>query len=197
MSRKFPHIQKSSNPNTASLKLTPLRVANVPPPMALHELELEFVAIDAALSMSGTRLAVLSDTDVAIYALDMRKRPVPPPTLLWRTTFSQDCCPRQVAFIQDDQFFVLTDDWDMDESSIWASEDKELVYCGHLTGLGRVSSIVPNVDFRRLFAQSQDGSLHEVETTPGLHHSGLQHNMVNKFPSFVPEVRVVSVGDKV
>jgi elongator complex protein 1 len=98
--------------------------------MSLHKLPLEHKAIDVAVSMSGTRLAVLSDTDLAVYALDMSKKPVPMPSLLWRSDAFKDHIPRHVAFVGDEQIFVLTDDWDEDESSVWISNDKELVSRG-------------------------------------------------------------------
>src|SRR5215471_14032295 len=42
------------------LKLTPLKLAAVPPPTALCEISLDSNAIDVAFSESGTRIAVLT-----------------------------------------------------------------------------------------------------------------------------------------
>jgi elongator complex protein 1 len=126
-----------------SLKITPLRLANVPPPMSLHTLKLEHKALDVALSGSGTRLAVLSDSDLAVYALDMKKRPIPKPSLLWRSDTIKSHCPRHVAFVGDDQVHVLTDDWDNNESCLWRSQDEELVLQGPLLEAGSASSLVP------------------------------------------------------
>jgi hypothetical protein len=60
--------------------------------MAFHTLALEYKAVDVALSESGSRLAVLSNTDLALYALDLNKRPIPKPTLLWKLLLvTTDC----------------------------------------------------------------------------------------------------------
>jgi len=159
--------------------------------MSLYQLSLDYKAVDVALSMSGTRLAVLSDTDVAVYALDMGKRPVPSPTLLCRIEALKGHCPRHVAFVGDEQIFVLTDRWDEENSRLWTSKGEKLVYQERVQGPGRTSSIVPSVDYQMLYLQFQDGSLHEVRKDEAPSNSSLQSRLVNKFPSFAPEVRVV------
>lgn len=53
-----------------TIRITPLRSANVPPPMALHELQLDSNAIDVACSSSGRYLAVLVDHCVKVFDVD-------------------------------------------------------------------------------------------------------------------------------
>ncbi|KAF1937312.1 elongator complex protein 1 [Clathrospora elynae] len=176
-----------------SLKLTPLRIANVPPPMSLHTLTLESKPIDVALSQSGTRLVVLSDNDLAVYALDLNKRPIPKPVFLWRSDAMKDHSPRHVTFVGDDQIFVLTDSWDEDESRIWRSEGDALLPQGPLVDAESASSLISSVDFETLYVQFQNGALHQVgsdETTADLPP---QTSLVHKFPSSAPEVQVVNV----
>jgi elongator complex protein 1 len=164
--------------------------------MSLHQLSLDKKAVDVALSMSGTRMAVLSDTDVAVYALDMKKRPIPLPSLLWRTDVSASC-PRHVAFAGDEQVFILTDDWDEQESCLWTNKGEELVCKGRIEGPAQTSSIASGVDFQSLYVQFQDGSLHKARTEEVGDDSLLQSNLINKFPSFAPEARVVTLKEQV
>lgn len=70
---------------TGVLKLTPLRLANVPPPMALHELILPSNAIDVAVSHGSSahvvRIAVLHVEGFSIYDWETTGKLPKPPTL--------------------------------------------------------------------------------------------------------------------
>ncbi|KAF2872371.1 IKI3 family-domain-containing protein [Massariosphaeria phaeospora] len=174
------------------LKLTPLRIANIPPPMSLHRLQLGHTTVDAALSKSGTRLAVLSGKTLAVYGLDIAKRPMPIPSLLWQSNDFEGHSPRNVAFTGDEQVYVLTDHWEDAKCSLWIGQNGDLVLLGHVAESAKVSSIVPSVDHQRLYVQFQDGSLHELAENPGPGSSLIQFVAVSNFPSFVPEPRVVT-----
>jgi len=180
-----------------SLKLTPLRIANVPPPMSLHTVALESKPMDVALSKSGNCLAVLSDSDLAVYALDLNKRPIPKPSLLWRSDAVKDHSPRHVTFLGEDQMFVLTDSWDEEESSLWHSEGDMLLPQGPIMEAEGTSLLLSSIDQETLYTQFQSGALHQVvvdETTSDLPP---QMSLVNKFPSFAPEVQLVNVESQV
>ncbi|KAF2117499.1 elongator complex protein 1 [Lophiotrema nucula] len=176
-----------------ALKLTPLRIANVPPPMSLLQVKLERKPVDVALSASGTRLAVLSDSDVAIYNLDMIKRPIPPPELLWRSDALKNSIPRHVAFIGDDQVFVLTDSWEEEESSLWSSKGEELIFRGPILQPGHVSSLVSSADYQSLCIQFQDGTVHAVGVEEDTSDLPMQTSALQKFLAVAPELRVISV----
>ncbi|EDU46765.1 elongator complex protein 1 [Pyrenophora tritici-repentis Pt-1C-BFP] len=174
-----------------SLKLTPLRVANIPPPMSLHTLALESIPVNVALSKSGNRLAVLSDSDLAVYALDLEKRPVLKPAFLWRSGAVKDHSPRHVTFAGDGQIFVLTDSWDEDEASLWRSEGDMLLPQGPIVEADSTALLLSSVDHGILYTEFHNGALHQVvidETTTDLPP---QSTLVHKFPSFAPEVQVV------
>ncbi|RMZ66090.1 elongator complex 1 [Pyrenophora seminiperda CCB06] len=175
-----------------SLKLTPLRIANIPPPMSLHTLTLESKPVDVALSKSGNRLAVLSDTDLAVYSLDLQRRPIPKPAFLWRNDAVKDHSPRHVTFLGDEQIFVLADNWDEDEASLWRSEGDMLLPQGPIVETDSTSLLLSSVDHEMLYTEFQDGTLHQVvidETTTDLPP---QTSLVHKFPSFAHEVQVVN-----
>ena len=57
------------------LKVTPLRIANIPPPMAFDEIDLPDNALDVAVSESGTEIAVLHSDFVSIWNCDHASKP--------------------------------------------------------------------------------------------------------------------------
>lgn len=58
-----------------NLKVTPLRTANVPPPMAFDEVSLPENALDVAINESGTEIAVLHDKAVSFWTCDYVSKP--------------------------------------------------------------------------------------------------------------------------
>ena len=180
-----------------SLKLTPLKIANVPPPMSLLQLPLEEKAIDVALSRSGGYLAVLSNSDVAVYMIDLKKRPMRAPTLVWRSEELVGACPRHVSFLGDDRVFVLTDSWDEEESTIWVSYDEQLLPKGPLLEPGKASSLITGVDFQNVFVNFQNGLVYELVTSEADTGLPIHTSLAMKMHSFAPEVKIVSVEGKV
>ncbi|KAL5120473.1 putative elongator complex protein 1 [Pleosporales sp. CAS-2024a] len=176
-----------------SLKLTPLRIANVPPPMAFHTLALEHNAIDVAISESGSKLAVLSNTHVAIYALDLNKRPIPKPALLWKSDAVKAHCPRHVVFVGDETLFCLTDAWGEDESSLWKSKGTDLLPLGPIIEADATSLLLSDVDYKTLFVQFQNGAMHAINSGEEAGDMPPQSSLVQKLPSFAPEVKVATV----
>jgi elongator complex protein 1 len=180
-----------------SLKLTPLRIANVPPPMSLHTLALESTPIDVALSKSGTRLAVLSDQNLAVYALNLSKRPIPKPSLLWRCDVVKKHSPRHVTFVGNDQIFVLTDSWDENESYLWRSEEQMLSPRGPIVEAESISLLLSSVDHETLHAQFLNGALHQIGIDEATADLPPQTSLINKFPLPAPEVQVVEIEGQV
>lgn len=165
--------------------------------MSFHSLALESKTIDVALSKSGTRLAVLSQQDLSVYALDLNKRPVPKPSLLWKSDAVKDHCPRHVTFVGDEKIFVLTDSWDEDESSLWRSEGEFLLPQGPIVEADSISTLLSSIDSDTLYTLLQNGALHEVITDETAEDLPPQTSLVNKFPSFAPEVQVAKFEGQV
>jgi elongator complex protein 1 len=165
--------------------------------MSLHTLALDSKPIDVALSKSGTRLAVLSDQDLAVYALDLNKRPIPKPAFIWRSDAVKDHSPRHVTFVGDDQIFVLTDSWDEDESHLWRSEGEMLLSQGPIIEAESASLLLSSVDHETLHVQFQNGALHQIGTEEATADLPPQTSLVNKFPSPAPEVQVVEIEGQV
>ncbi|KAJ5907824.1 hypothetical protein N7495_000506 [Penicillium taxi] len=92
-----------------NLKLTPLRFAGVPPPMAHNELTLDSNVIDVAFSKSGSRIAVLMDNRFSVFLWSLKSRPVGMPLIESSYPLSEStmCRPRQIAFVNDNEVYVL------------------------------------------------------------------------------------------
>ena len=165
--------------------------------MSLLTLALEGMPIDIAFSKTGSRLAVLGDSYLAVYTLDLDKRPIPKPSLLWRSDAIKGHSPRHVTFVSDHQLYILSDNWDNDETSIWKNDGENLLLRGPILETEKVSSLFSNIDNSTLYVQLQNGTLCQVDTDESTTDLPPQTDVVHKIPSFSPEVQVVHVEDQV
>ena len=165
--------------------------------MALCTLALKQKPTDVALSKSGTRLAVLADNHLAVYALDVTTRPVTKPSLLWQSDAIEGQSARHVAFLDDEQLYVLTDSWADDESSLWRSEDQMLLPLGPLIENDGISSLASGVDYQNLYVQLQNGAIHRVDTSEAASDLPPQTALAQKFPAFAPDFKVANVDGQV
>ncbi|RAL09023.1 Elongator subunit IKI3 [Aspergillus homomorphus CBS 101889] len=92
-----------------NLKLTPLRLAGVPPPMAHNEVTLDSNIIDVAFSKSGTRIAILENDRFSVFLWSLKTRPVPVPILesSYPLSDAPDSRPRQIVFVNETEVYVL------------------------------------------------------------------------------------------
>lgn len=72
------------------LKLTPLRLANIPPPMAFHEISLNENALDVSATVASAKdpvasVAVLHHDRVSFFEWPLAAEPSTPPFLKWST----------------------------------------------------------------------------------------------------------------
>jgi elongator complex protein 1 len=165
--------------------------------MAFHTLVLERKALDVAISKSGNQLAVLSDSDISVYALDLNKRPVSRPSLLWRSDAIKLHCPRHIAFIGDERLFCLTDNWDEDESFLWKSTGEEVVPLGPIVEAEAVSSLISDLNHKTLYIQLQNGTLHMIDTAEDSTDLPPQTSLMHKFSSLAPEYSIATVEGEV
>lgn len=101
------------------LKITPMRFASVPPPMALHDLCLNENAIDVAVSVANAEehkalIAVLHREGVSMYELDVSAKLRSPPSFKWSTKVVHPEIPKavhqQISFSKDQTVSVLSSD---------------------------------------------------------------------------------------
>jgi elongator complex protein 1 len=164
--------------------------------MALCTLGLQQKPTDVALSKSGTRLAVLANNHLVVYALDVTTRPITKPSLLWQSDAFKGQSARHVAFLDDEQLYVLTDSWEDDESSLWRSEDQMLLPLGPLIEDG-ISSLASGLDYQNLYVQLQNGAIHRIDTSEAASDLPPQTTLTQKFPAFAPEFKIASVDGQV
>jgi elongator complex protein 1 len=96
------------------IKITPFRTANIPPPMALHELKVRSNAIDVAFNSDASLIAVLHLKGIAIFEWKSVAASSSPPMLTGQVTFEKDGSPEgiyhQVSFAENDEILVLQRD---------------------------------------------------------------------------------------
>lgn len=78
---------------TENLKLTPLRIANIPPPMALHEIALKENVLDVAVTLADSEepvflIRVLHHSSVSLYQWQLTGKLPKPPAMKWRKELS-------------------------------------------------------------------------------------------------------------
>lgn len=79
--------------------------------MAHNELKLDSNVVDVAFSKSGHRIAVLMQSSFSIFLWSLKSRPVPMPILesSYPISDTADSRPRQIAFVDDNEVYVLKD----------------------------------------------------------------------------------------
>lgn len=137
-----------------NLKLTPLRLAGVPPPMAHNELPLDSNVIDVAFSTSGTRIAVLMEKSFSVFLWSLKSCPVPVPILesSYPLSDSPSRRPRQIAFINENEVYVLKDsgpNTDHIERTTLETRESRIVY--RAADAEQISSIFPGIGHQALW----------------------------------------------
>ncbi|GAD95521.1 IKI3 family protein [Paecilomyces variotii No. 5] len=91
------------------LKLTPLRLAGVPPPMAHCEITLDSNIVDVSFSQTGARIAVLTRESFSVFMWSLKSRPVPAPLLesSYPLPEEPESRPRQIAFLRENEVYIL------------------------------------------------------------------------------------------
>ncbi|KAI0479257.1 IkappaB kinase complex, IKAP component [Xylariaceae sp. FL0804] len=95
-----------------TLKITPFRTANVPPPMAMFELELSSPIIDVAFSPANTSMAVLHRNGVDVYEWKTKQQRSVLPELTFSLQFTEEntgehLLPLQVAVSENNAVYCL------------------------------------------------------------------------------------------
>ncbi|EGC42114.1 elongator complex protein [Histoplasma capsulatum var. duboisii H88] len=92
-----------------SLKLTPLKLSNVPPPMAACDIPLESNAVDIAFSKSSAQFAVLTMGGIYLYNWDIKAVPLADPEFqAFCPILTSSSRPRRIAFLEENEVYVLT-----------------------------------------------------------------------------------------
>jgi elongator complex protein 1 len=141
------------NRATEILKLTPLKLSGIPPPMAHCEVLLDSNIVAISFSLSGSRIAVLTRDNFSVFIWSLR-RPVTAPLLesSYPLPKAVQCRPRQIAFLNDNEVYVLNHhnpSCRQVERTVLESCITTTVYKAAETE--RLHSIFANLDHRKLW----------------------------------------------
>ncbi|KAF2840587.1 elongator complex protein 1 [Patellaria atrata CBS 101060] len=163
-----------------SLKLTPLRLANVPPPMARHEVRLEESAVDVSINASGTLIAVLHDTALSVLRYDPSLKPLEDPTIqgIYPLPLCSECISRQICFRSENEIFILSAKKASGLDVIHQFNMEPLTFGDLRHDLEEIINIHPSVDYQSLCLQGGNGTCLELRNTQTIsdtqeHLSGL------------------------
>ncbi|KAH7061357.1 IKI3 family protein [Macrophomina phaseolina] len=146
-----------------TLKVTPLRLANVPPPMALHEVQLESNAVDVAVNSSSTLIAVLNDSEVCVYRYEVSNKSAHDPVFDTRHAFGDPSAkPRQIAFRGDSEICVLLDSEDTGEGLVYHKVLGQSEFTIFPLDHPRIHTIFASVDYSKLCIHDDAGAVSTI-----------------------------------
>jgi elongator complex protein 1 len=186
-----------------SIKVTPYRTANIPPPMSLHDLEIPSNVIDVAFNSDASLLAVLHQHGISIYEWKNVAASGPAPNLTGRVTFGKGqissleppCAPvyLQLSFTDKDEILVLQK----------IGSESFIKRYGFDDDTGRMEEISsnksPSTNVSSLSSFCQDGVTHAfIQDKSGSLHSTMlgDHGLSScNFPTFLPWVEIIPNGE--
>ncbi|CAG8976503.1 hypothetical protein HYALB_00006000 [Hymenoscyphus albidus] len=181
-----------------SIKVTPLRTANVPPPMAAHDLEVQENAIDIAFNHDGSLMAVLHLKGIALFEMNLNSSSSSPPSLTGKVTFekieSTDDVFQQITFTNKNYLLVL--------QPIGSTEPVKRYGINEDTGpMEQVpSGITTNAIIRTMSSFCEDETSHPfAQTSAGEIHSLAfgDHSLgACNFSAYLPWVEMIKFKDE-
>ena len=176
------------------LKITPLRTANIPPPMALHEVSLELGSpiVDVAFNESGSLLGVLQSDQVTFFSNQPHKRQAEPQKLDVIPIGEGE--PYQIVSLGQSRFGFIAHLSDDNKSVIrTVNSGGPVVEIGaqHSTDQPSppLSSIFTDIRRTEMFYQEETGKL-----GPVIEDITIQ---ATKLPSLCPWVEAIAVNEQV
>ncbi|KAI0194858.1 IKI3 family protein [Xylaria flabelliformis] len=153
-----------------TLKVTPFRTANVPPPMAMFELPISTAAVDVAFSPANTFMAVLHQTGVDLYEWTTKQPRSLSPRLLGTTKFDMEhsgdyLLPLQISVTETSSIYCLCSGRDGPliysqnfDSSSGEFSSANTMYAGSMFGFSRLTQAISE----DVVAQDAFGRFHGV-----------------------------------
>ncbi|TVY55794.1 Elongator complex protein, partial [Lachnellula suecica] len=181
-----------------TIKITPFKTANIPPPMALHELSAQSNAMDVAFNADASLIAVLHQDGISVFEFKGVEAASDSPTLAGRVnvvkTGQENSVYQQICFAENDDVLTLhLNGSNPTLKRFGFDEDRN----------GRMEEVPsgpsPSSIIRSLSSFCQNGSSHPfVQGNTGDLHSlafgepSLAHC---NFPIYLPWVDIVPHGD--
>lgn len=176
-----------------SVCITPLALANVPPPMCYRDFQTPNNVVDVAVSLSNEVYAAINH-DALILAsvpslMDMKKGQHPTLACVFKISefASEVDSPRQVAFINDNIVGVLLDSDNLSRIALINVEDvTQPVIISVVDTYDKVVLLRSSFDYNHLVYEGRDGTIMKLDTEG-------QGEQIAKFPQLVRDFRVKRV----
>ncbi|QLL33249.1 hypothetical protein HG536_0E01600 [Torulaspora globosa] len=176
-----------------SVGITPLKIANVPPPMSYREFCAPDNIIDVAVSLLNENYAALHRNGLSLASIsnlkDMRKGKHPTVVCeLQKSEFASELDSlRQVAFINDNIIGVLLDSDNLSRIALIDTEDitQPRISC-IVDTYDRVVLLRSSFDYNHLVYETRDGTVMKVDAAGQL-------EQISRFPQLVRDFRVKRV----
>jgi elongator complex protein 1 len=145
------------------LNLTPLRFANIPPPMYQHTIESQAQVIHSAFDPMSSKVAILTHKDVQVWSWKPQPGGAIEPSLLAKDLIIQGY-PKQVTFLGESVVCVLTDSFG--RSSITTSKLGEtgLAETEELYHGSPIAWMLPSTNGQDIFVVTTSGEVLKLDT---------------------------------
>lgn len=185
-----------------NLKLTPMRSANVPPPMAKHEVELSSYAVDVAFNEDNTRFAVLYNNAFDLYQWDITAKESNMPSKLHTVPLEKDSTTENgtltglnIAFDQNTTVTVLATNNEVYEIQRYAEQDGS--YAQDSFNINSIHRTLDTATINNVsVAFSQDASGRICVDTDSPHAPNASQDDVIPRPGFMPHTELALLGDR-
>ncbi|KAH3669453.1 hypothetical protein OGAPHI_001574 [Ogataea philodendri] len=178
-------------------KITPLGLANVPPPSSLREVLTEDNLVDVGVSRSNSLFALLSYSGVSFATVDLDKiirgnEPVIRSRLL-KTNFGQPLDrPRQICCVEDNLVAVLFDSNQFSRLALISVVDVEQPTVVNILDIFPPKPVLlkPTADFSELTYETSDGSVYLLDSI------NFEATKIGQFPQLCSDYWVSSIDEK-
>ncbi|GME69118.1 unnamed protein product [[Candida] boidinii] len=183
--------------------ITPISIANVPPPASLREFDVDEPIVDMAVSQSNELISVLTQNEVYLVSLKINnsvKPPVKAPELISRlakiTFTNENSQVKQIAMAGNDIIAVL---FDGDGVTRIAMID---IFDITKPTLKNIIDVLPpkavllksNYDFSAVTFGTADGSVYEINNSSSNDEDNSTYSKINKFPQLCTDYSIVSLS---
>jgi elongator complex protein 1 len=175
------------------IKLTPLRHANIPPPMALHKLQLTGDVIDVTVNSHLGLVASLCAAGVLIYEYNTTKRSIQNPKLMNKISLPADVLPCQVKLSDQGVLALLAYDEEFGSQVYTAQLSSNQATFGLdpvFLDLEEVSCLFTSVDGKHVCVESSNGQVVVLNEMVAISAS-------IQLPEYCPWLDVSTVSDTV
>ncbi|CAL9729265.1 elongator complex protein 1 [Monosporozyma unispora] len=176
-----------------TVNITPLSMANVPPPVYFRDFDVPDNVIDVATSLSNEIYAAITKDDLVLASIshmeDMKKGKHPQVVAtLPKVDFATELDSlRQVAFISDTTVGILLDSENLSRIALIDVQDvTQPSLLNVVEVFDKIILLKTTFDYNHLAYQTRDGTIVQLDTEGQLHQ-------ITKFPELVRDFRVQRV----